>query len=387
MRITAVEIFLYDAPFLFGYPSGHLLRLKADSVIIALRCDGGITGYGESAPRPYVTGENPASVKKLIENLFAPLLAGQGVESVADVERLLDNMKRACRQRNVTEFQSALGAVDIALLDALGKHLDVPVHRILGPELRRSIPWSLVIPLLPEAVIRKFYEGSVRRSFSSLKILVGRDEAQNIDRLKLARELFGDEIAIRIEVNGHWSRAEAHSNLKKLTGFGIAAVEQPVDKGDREGLRKIRKAFGIPVIVDESMCSPEDAEELITRGACDILNIKISKVGGLLSAGQIAALAASRGVACLLGSHVGETRILTNAAFNFLVAAPGLLLMEGFSSVLFDGVSQIDDLDLEKMVGDTFATRGLGFNPEETILLEHSSEDVAKPHARGAVIA
>ena len=387
MRIIAIDLFPYEAPFLFGYHSAHLLRLRADSLIIALRCEGGVTGYGESTPRPYVTGESPASVKFLVETTFGDLLIGQDIETIADVEQLLENLKQACRNKGVTEFQSALGAVDIALLDALGKHQRVPVYRYLGPELRRSIPWSIVIPLFPEAIIRKFSEECARRLFTSVKVLVGRNEAQNRERMKLVRELFGEEIGLRIEVNGHWTREEARSNLKNLTGFGIDAIEQPVAKNDVEGLREIRETFGIPVIVDESMCGPEDAEELITRGACDILNIKISKVGGLLAARRIASLAASRGVSCLLGCHVGETRILTNAALHFLVTAPGLLLVEGFSSLLFDGLSGIGDLDPECMVREIFAAQGLGFDPEETILRAPPSEDGTKPLAHGVSLA
>jgi len=386
MRITAIDLFTYEAPFLYGYHSAHLLRLRADSLIIALRCEGGLTGFGESIPRPYVTGESPASVKILFETTFTDLLIGQEVETIADVERLLEKLKQACRKREITEFQSALGAVDISLLDALGKHQCIPVYRYLGPELRRSIPWSLVIPLLPEAVIRKFSDESVRKTFSSLKVLMGRDELQNQKRLKLVRKLFGDEIGIRVEVNGYWTREEAKSNLKKLIEFGITAVEQPVAKGDIEGLREIRQTFGIPVIVDESMCGPEDAEELITRGACDILNIKISKVGGLLSARRIASLAASRGVSCLLGCHVGETGILTNAAFHFLVTAPNLLLVEGFSSFLFGEVSKIDDLDLENLISEIFTTQGLGFDPEATILRERDPEEITIPRSHETVL-
>jgi L-alanine-DL-glutamate epimerase-like enolase superfamily enzyme len=379
MRITAVDLFTYDAPFIFGYHSAHILRLKADSVIIALRCSNGITGFGESVPRPYVTGESPASVKELFGNIFIRLLIGQDVESIADAERLLDNLRQACREQGITRFQSAIGAIDIALLDALSKHHGIPVFHLLGPELRRHIPWSIVIPLLPEAVIRKFSEETIKRSFTSLKVLLGRDVAQNKERLKLVRSLFGDEIEVRIEVNGHWTREEAYANLHSLKGFRIAAVEQPVAKNDIEGLRKIRDAFGIPVIVDESMCSPEDAEDLISLHACDILNIKISKVGGLLAAYRIASLAACRGIPCQLGCHVGETAILTSAAFHFLIAAPGLLMVEGFSSLLFGEVTRIDDLDPGKQIMDTLTTRGLGFDPEETILRDRSSEKLCSP--------
>jgi muconate cycloisomerase len=370
MRITKIDIATFDAAFHFDYHSTHLLRQKADSVIVTLGFDDGLTGYGESVPRPYVTGESPASVIALVRNLFAGIVVGRQIDSVGDVARLLDELKRVCVRQGVRACQSALGAVDVALLDALGKQRGLPVFRLLGPEMRRELPWSLPIPLLPEEKVRQFWAGIKRGrgTFSSLKLLASRDGQENVKRLKLVRSIFGEEIEIRIEVNGNWTRTEARSQIPALTPFGIAALEQPVAKEDHEGLREIRETFGIPVIVDESLCGPEDAETLIDGQACDILNIKISKVGGLLAAMRIATLAASRGKACLLGAHVGETEILTGAALHFLIAAPTLSLVEGFSSLLFDPTQRIDDLDPKPRIAALFWTTGIGFNPAASVL-------------------
>lgn len=375
MRILAVDSFLYGAPFRFGYPSAHLIRLKADSVILALQCEGGITGYGESAPRPYVTGETNVSVRELIRNHFAPFLVGREIDNREDVEKLLRHLEQFCREEGIAAYRSALGAVDIALFDALGKCRGIPACLLLGQALRKELPWSLPVPLLSEEEIRGFYEGISRRSFRSLKVLVGRNEEENLRRLKLIRNLFGDEIEIRIEANGQWTREEAFSNLQEMMRFAIAAVEQPVAKEDIEGMRAIREAFGISVIADESICSPEDAEDLLCRGACNILNIKVSKVGGLLAAYRIAGIAASRGASCLLGAHVGETGILTSAALHFLIAAPAISVVEGFSSLLFDTSKGIDDLDPAERIGEILSAPGLGFDPAETILKNPSSEE------------
>jgi L-alanine-DL-glutamate epimerase-like enolase superfamily enzyme len=379
MRITTLDLFAYDAPFMFGYHSAHLLRTQADSIIVAVRFDNGVTGYGESAPRPYVTGESPASVKTLFEQCLTPVLIGQEVGSSGDVERLLERLRQKCRRRGISQIQSALGAVDIALLDALGKSLHLPVCKLLDPERCTQIPWSIVIPMLPAAVIREFHQGISGHTFGSIKLLVGREEGKNEARTSLIRELFGSEISLRLEVNGNWTRKEAHANLRRLKGYGLAGIEQPVGKDDLEGLREIRETYGIPVIVDESMCSLEDAEALITGGACDILNIKISKVGGLLSAGRIASQAALHGVPCLLGSHVGETPILTHAALHFLVATPNLLLVEGFSSLLFGKVSKIDDLDPEPLIRKVIATPGLGVDPEKILPRDRLPKGAAAP--------
>ena len=373
MKILTADLFLYEAPFRFGYPSAHLLRLKADSVILALQCEGGITGYGESAPRPYVTGETNVSVRELIRNHFTPFLIGREINKREDMEKIIRHLEQICQEGGITRYRSALGAVDIALFDALGKCRGIPACLLLGPALRKELPWSLPVPLLSEEEIRRFYKGTSRRTFRSLKVLVGRNEEENLKRLKLIRNLFGNEIEVRIEANGQWTTDEAFSNLKKMKKYAIAAVEQPVAKEDMEGMKAIREAFGISVIADESLCSPEDAEELLNRGACNILNIKVSKVGGLLAAYRIAGIAASRGGSCLLGAHVGETGILASAALHFLIAAPALSVVEGFSSLLFDTSKGIDELDPAERIGEILSAHGLGFDPVETILKNPSS--------------
>lgn len=373
MRILAVDSFLYGAPFRFGYASAHLIRLNADSVILALHCEEGITGYGESAPRPYVTGETNVSVRELIRNHFTPFLVGREINNREDVEKIIGHLEQFCRKEGIAAYRSALGAVDIALFDALGKRRGIPICFLLGPALRTEIPWSLPVPLLSEEQIRRFHKEISQRTFSSLKVLVGGDEEENLQRLKLIRNLFGNEIEVRIEANGQWTREEAFSNLQEMMRFAITAVEQPVAKEDIEGMKVIREAFGISVIADESVCSPEDAEELLNRGACDVLNIKVSKVGGLLAAYRIAGIAASRGASCLLGAHVGETGILTSAALHFLIAAPALSVVEGFSSLLFDTSKGIDDLDPAERIEEILSAPGLGFDPAESTLTNPSS--------------
>lgn len=378
MRISKLDIGTFEAAFRFDYHSTHLRRQKADSVIITMGFEDGLTGYGESVPRTYVTGESPASVTALVRDLFAGIVVGRQIDSVGDVARLLEELKQTCARQGVTACQSALGAVDVALLDGLGKQRGLPVFRLLGPEMRRELPWSLPIPLLPEAQIRQFCAGITRGTFSSLKVLVGPDVTGNVERLRMVRAIFGEGIEVRIEVNGNWTRAEAKNQIPALAPFGITAIEQPVAKDDLEGLREIRETFGIPVIVDESLCGPEDAEALLAAEACDILNIKISKVGGLLAAMRISSLAASQGKGCLLGAHVGETEILTGAALHFLVAAPTLSLVEGFSSLLFDPTQGIDDLDPKPRIAALFWTTGIGFNPAASVLTEQPAGEAAE---------
>ncbi len=158
---------------------------------------------------------------------------------------------------------------------------------------------------------------------------MGNVEKDNIERVRMLRYLFGDHMDMRIEANGKWSLEQALSHIEELKRFNISGVEQPVAAGDIGGLQEIRRRTGIPVIIDESMCSLSDAKNLIEAKACDIINIKISKCGGLLKSKEIRDFAESKNMPCQVGSHVGETDLLGRAGQIFRNDHPEPLSFRG----------------------------------------------------------
>ncbi|MBW2561530.1 MAG: hypothetical protein JRE40_11855 [Deltaproteobacteria bacterium] len=336
MKINRIDVFYCNTPFKNGFHSPHIFRISAESIIVNIQFDNYVSGYGESTPRSYVTGENTESVAAVIRDHFSLLLLGREIASVNDIEKLLYVLEEECRANNISSYLSALGAVDIALLDGLSKTLGIPLSSLLGPIVREKITYTIPIPLLPIDVIREMPKYLAGTEFSSIKVLMKELVAENIERLRLIRSIFGLNMEVSVEANGKWTYQQAIENLNKLKEFNITAVEQPVHSSDLRGLKKIREITGIPVMVDESMCTLSDAELLIESGACDMLNIKISKCGGLLKSKKIADFALSRGVRFQLGAHVGETDILKRAGQNLALVSPNLIHSEGFSSLLFE---------------------------------------------------
>jgi muconate cycloisomerase len=228
-----------------------------------------------------------------------------------------------------------------------------------------SIFPSISIPFLQIKVIKELCHKLKEIEPTSLKILVGKIERENVERVKLIRSLFGDQMEIRIEANGKWNLKQAISNIEKLQRFNISGVEQPVAANDIEGMQEIRHKTGIPVIVDESMCSLSDAKNLIDMGACDIINIKISKCGGLLRSKQIRNFALSRNVRCQVGAHVGETSILGKAGLHFAMTTQDLFCFEGYSQLLFEN-SWKDHVNTQSK--DSFMNCGVGAEPTDITL-------------------
>jgi L-alanine-DL-glutamate epimerase-like enolase superfamily enzyme len=359
MKVTKIILSKCDSPFKFRFHSSHTIRRQAESIIVILQFNNGISGYGESAPRIYVTGESSATVVQIIQNYFAKILFDTEVNSVEDIENILCTLEEECFHKNIKAYNSALGAIDIALLDAFGKSQEKVFHEFLYPIVKQSISWSLSIPLLPLAKIKDFYYKHKSLEYESVKVLLNEGESDNIKRVHLIRSLFGDHIKIRIEANGKWSRDQAISNIENLKRFNISGVEQPVAAGDIEGLHEIRNKTGTPVIVDESMCNLSDAKKLIEAKACDIINIKISKCGGLLKSKEIRDFAESKNIPCQVGAHVGETDILGKAGRYFAMTTRNLFCFEGFSHLLFEDSSE-EHAGRQSSGKDTSLNFGLG---------------------------
>jgi muconate cycloisomerase len=337
MKISSLRAFQTTRPFEISFESGQAFRTKSESVILRVGYDNGLFSHGESAPRNYVTGESLSSVSGLILDSFAPLLLHREIGALKDVEAILNDLEVFCLQKNLKPYNSALGAVDIALLDGLGKLEQQPASSYLGPLLRSATTYSISVPFLPAEQIRQLYLRFRRYAFTHLKVLVGKDLAWNTDRVGLLRSLFGEGVDIRIEVNGKWDYEQAMANIKELKKFRISAVEQPLPAHDIEGQRRFREECGIRVVADESFCTLPDAERLVASRACDVLNIKLSKCGGLLRSKAIANFAHSANVPCQLGAHVGETEVLTAAGRHFAATTDLLWVDGGYSFLLFKG--------------------------------------------------
>jgi len=377
MRIKRITLKKYNRPFRFKFHNTQTLRTTADSVIIQLLFENGISGYGESAPRPYVTGENCSTVSTLIRDHFSPLLFFHEIESLKDVKDALDELESECLRKRIPDYNSALGAIDIALLDALGKLKKSPLGNFLGCPARKEIPYSISIPLLSSDEINELYLQLQKPRLKHVKVLVGDIESDNINRVSFVRSLLGEKADIRVEANGTWSFQQAVSNLKKLRRFNITAVEQPFAKKDIENLQRLRRVIDIPIIADESMCSLADARELVAREACDILNIKISKCGGLIRSKQIAQFAESQNVSCQLGAHVGETEILLQAGKAFALTIANLTHFEGYSFLLFENSWDESLLKIESKPNNDVSNAGLGITLAEQELIDKYSSPVS----------
>jgi L-alanine-DL-glutamate epimerase-like enolase superfamily enzyme len=324
MRITRLEAFRIKIPFKRKYVHAEAEREEGENVIVRVTSDGSITGVGETIPREYLTGETPASVMDLLLDSYAPRIVGQRFGDFNRVRQFLGDAAVMAHERSMG---AAFCAVDLALMDLAGKQFLRPASDFIGEIKKKKIHYTGPISGDESASTAKTALLMRLARFSQVKVKVGigDDEA----RLAWVRRIMGRKADIRIDANCAWQPEQAVKMIGRLKRFGISSVEQPVEGKDFEGMRFVRERCGVPIMADESACTLSDAQLLAEMGACDILNVRLAKCGGISGSLKMVEIARENSMKCQLGCLVGETSILGAAGRHFATVIPDLIHVEG----------------------------------------------------------
>ena len=310
----------------FRYPFKHKLAAHSGSenLVVRLTTREGIHGYGEGIPRGFVTGESLAASFECLHQNLGPALLQFPALSPAN---LLPSLSVLQEKFPLEVCPGAFCALEIALLDAAGCTWGKSLAGFLGSRLNGRVTYSAVVPLGAGPQISRFFQLIKSQGLRYVKLKVG--EENDFETLSQARRELGEEVDLRVDANAAWNASEAIARLRELAPFRLSAVEQPVAKEDFEGLGRVQEAVNIPVIADESLCTLADAQTLIRLKACQMFNIRLSKVGGISAALRIKNTAEAAGIRCQLGCHVGETSILAAAGRHFALARGPFAYLEG----------------------------------------------------------
>jgi muconate cycloisomerase len=207
---------------------------------------------------------------------------------------------------------------------------------------------------------------AIKRGFKGVKIKVGTDPRHDIEATAAIREALGPGATIRVDANMGWySRRQALSLIELLEPLAIHSVEQPLPADRLEDLAWLRDASPIPIMVDESVWGPDDAQRVIAAGAADIINVYVSEAGGLRNAARIFAMAETAGIQCTIGS-MPELGIGTAAQMHLAVAMPELLGPSDVCGIIYNAESLIEEtLPIGGGIAGVPAGPGLGVTLDE----------------------
>jgi len=317
MKITSIETIPVRVPLkpFLTTKTAHGEHVDSPYVIVRVHTDEGLTGIGEATLAPRWSGETSESCLAAINQLIAPALIGTDPLLIQQACQKMDQVIK------LNPFTKA--SVEMALWDLAGKAAEQPVYQLLGGKVRNTVPVKTVIGAFPPEKAADLTTHFLDQGFQSLKVKVGLNLKQDLERLQVVRELTGADMEIGVDANCGWDFSTARQALPKLEQYGIAFCEQPILPGRHELWRELRSVTSIPLMADESVFSVTDAWEICSQRSADILSIYPGKNGGISRTVNISQLAASAGLVCSIGSNL-ELGIGSAAMLHVAAAMPGI---------------------------------------------------------------
>ncbi len=312
MKIASVKLGRISVPLKRPFKTALRTVESVEDIIVEVHSDTGEIGYGEAAPTGVITGDTTGAIIGAIQDHISKAVIGM---DISDIEDICARIETSCVHNT-----SAKAAVDIAVHDLWGKNLGAPLHKLLGGS-RSEIVTDITISVNEPEHMAADAEDAVKLGYRTLKIKLGKEPARDIERIKLIRERIGFDTQIRVDANQGWKPKEAVRIINSMDAAGLMLefVEQPVAAADIEGLKFVTDHVSIPVMADEAVFSPADAERIMETGAADMVNIKLMKAGGIHNALKICALAEVHGIECMVGCML-EAKASVSAAVSLAAA-------------------------------------------------------------------
>lgn len=289
----------------------------AQNLLVRVHTDLGLIGIGECSAFPMIAGETQATCYEMAKDF-------------ASIWKNKDPLQIETRMQELDLFTAgnytAKSAFDMALYDIAAQHAEQPLYQFLGGNYK-SIETDLTIGIdSPENMAATAVEYQ-KKGVQIIKVKLGKKVTEDIQRIKAIRDAIGYTIKIRIDANQGWSFDDAVIALTNLGKYQIEFCEQPMRKWNDELLPQLMAISPIPIMADESVFTHHDAERLIRHKACNYINIKFAKSGGILEATNINRIAEANGIACMLGGML-ESRVALTAKMHFALAHNNILFYD-----------------------------------------------------------
>jgi L-alanine-DL-glutamate epimerase-like enolase superfamily enzyme len=325
MKLISATVYALRLPFVASFAHSAKARAFSDSIIVKARDESGLEGFGEGAPREYVTGETQATSLAHIAETLWPSVARRQLTPCSATDELPEFVPDACIKQTVSDGASR-SALELAILDLALRLKKLPMAHLLPPR-RQTVCYSGVITAGSLETVAHYARQMKLIGLNQVKVKVGTGD--DVERVRIVRETMGPGVSIRVDANAAWSFDQAVSTIRALKSVGIVSVEQPLPRSMLAETAILRREVEVPLMADESLVTLRDAEQLIEAKAADFLNIRISNCGGLARSYRLAKFARQNDVRLQVGSQVGETAILSAAGRHLAASLDEVDFVEG----------------------------------------------------------
>lgn len=311
--IAAIPVaYAVGADRAFGNARGRFDR--RGSILVKVTSDDGTVGWGEA------WGAAPAATLGYFETI-RPLVLGRDVfDRNGAWHTILRTMYSVRIQNQMTAVVSGL---NIALHDLAGKLLGQPLYKLLGGAPCEGVPSYASGGYFcndPGNQLDAQLGRDVDAGFTAYKIKIGESIADDVARVKLAREMIGPDALLMVDVNGAYNAETAYASMRRIEDHDIHWIEEPVASDDFEGLRRLGERRTISIATGESHMTCIEFKRLFDTGAVDVLMPDLTLCGGI-DEGQGAVLL-TRLYGARLSPHVWGTGIGLAAAVHYTAALP-----------------------------------------------------------------
>ncbi len=352
MKITSVDVYQISLPVRRPHTwAGNYSPIGQGYVVVRLHVEDGTIGLGEAQVLKdwggefgSKYGEAPKTTALLIKEYLEPLITGEDVREIQNVNAKMDKF--------VKGYPYAKAAIDVAMHDAVGKIYGVPVYQLLGGRVRAEVPVAHSIGLMEidEAVAeaRQVFEEGI----TCVKLKVGRDIKRDIELVERVRAAL-PEIQIRVDANqGYRTWKEALKATRIMADFDIWYMEQPCE--GLEAMARVAQNTEVPIMADEGAWNAHDVLRIIRADACEMVSCYYTKAGGLLKSKTLLAVAATGGLQCDVNGSaemgIGNAANVHLAASSEIVCLPGTIPVTSTAEIertRIAGHKYLDDIIVE----------------------------------------
>lgn len=307
MKIKAVELRVVQLPLVTPFRTSRGSQDERVALLVRVDTTEGegwadcAVGVAPSYEPEFLSGTQAV----MAEYLVPMLMAAPGV-TAARVHKLLAPVKG---------HQMAKAALETAILDAELRVRNMSFAQYLGA-VRDRVPVGVSVGIpgsLAELISQ--VDGYLAQGYQRIKLKI--EPGWDIEPIRTIRRQFGPDLALQADANTAYTLASAR-HLHALDEFGLLLLEQPLAADDLLGHAELARLLTTRICLDESITSPQAAAAALRLGACSVVNIKPSRVGGYLAARAVHDLCAANGIPVWCGGML-ETGV--GRAANLALAA------------------------------------------------------------------
>ena len=315
MRIAEIRTHILEASLTEPFAYSQAWYERRGAMLVEVVGEDGTSGWGEAFGPPRLTAA--------IVQHYRPSLIGADALATEAIWQSLYNMLRDHGQKGLPI--EALSAVDIALWDLKGRHLGLPVHRLMGGPLRTNVQAYATgfyrkrrgDPL--EYLVGEAHQ-RVAEGFTGLKLKLGFGLDQDIRLCRTVREAVGPGIAIMVDANHAYDATAAIRLGRGIQDLDIAWFEEPVPPEDLAGYRDVRAALDVPIAGGEAEFTRWGHRQLLTERTMDIVQPDVCAAGGISECKKIADMANAFGIR--VNPHVWGTGVGLAASLQLIATLP-----------------------------------------------------------------